>query len=370
MHQIKITTLIILFALLGVSCDINMTVNERPNIVYILADDLGYGDLSCYNISSKIYTPNIDQLADDSICFTNAHSSASVCTPTRYGLMTGRYCWRTSRKSGVIWAWEKPLLKKERLTLPEMLKEKGYITGLIGKWHLGINWITTDGKNPGIETKGENIDYKSPIVNGPLNHGYDCYYGDDVPNFPPYAFIENDSYLSIPTEMLPKNICGVPGVMAKGWKFENVLPALTQKAEEFIIRNKQRPFFLFVSITAPHEPIAPNKEFIGTSKAGRDGDFVQEVDARIGSILKTLEKEGLTENTLVIFSSDNGSSFQDGMPDEDSKKYKSKRGIILNYGHNPSKNFRGMKADAWEGGHRIPYIKYPGKSKGDKSRIS
>ena len=212
----------------------------RPNIVYILADDMGYGDMGCQNPESKIPTPNLDRLASQGIRFTDAHSPSAVCTPTRYGLLTGRYAWRTRLKRGVLWCWDKPLIGAERLTVGKLLKRHGYDTACIGKWHLGMDWPTTDGKPPvgmgktRVQVSGSNVDFTRPIANGPLTRGFDYYFGTAVPNFPPYCFIENDRTVGIPSVPKPKTMFGCPGPMLEGWKLEGILPGLMRKAVEYI----------------------------------------------------------------------------------------------------------------------------------------
>ncbi len=188
--------LVFVLALIFQGCTRNSSSVSHPNIVIILADDLGYGDPTCYNPDSKIPTPNIDRLASEGMRFTDSHSASAVCTPTRYSLLTGRYCWRTRLKKSVLWPWDEPLINKERLTLPEMLKQKGYQTAAIGKWHLGWEWPITDSLSV-KKVNGENIDYTQRIKGGPLANGFDYYFGDDVPNFPPYTFIENDKVMVI-----------------------------------------------------------------------------------------------------------------------------------------------------------------------------
>lgn len=326
--------------------------SEPMNVVFILADDLGYGDLSVYNPNGLIRTPVLDSLAGKSIRFTNAHASAAVSTPTRYGLMTGQYPWRSRLKQGVLWAWEEPLLTDE-ITLPEMFRSVGYSTALVGKWHLGITFPTKTAKSVDKSGDGDDVDYLKPVIDGPTHHGFDYYYGDDVPNFPPYVFIENDRFTDVPTKRLPDDMPGVHGVMSEFWNPEILLQTEVRKASEYILRHKDKPFFLMVSLTAPHTPIAPSEKFIGKSKAGRYGDFVEEMDSRIGEILATIRKAGLANNTIIVFSSDNGSSFQDGC-----SHYSGLFGSILDWGHNPSGHLRGMKSDAWEGGHRIPMMIY------------
>ncbi|MCF6331829.1 MAG: arylsulfatase [Draconibacterium sp.] len=348
----KILILIIL-SLIFQGCNKKPDNKSLPNIVIILADDLGYGDPTCYNPSSKIPTPHIDQLATEGFLFTDAHSESAVCTPTRYSILTGRYAWRTRLKKGVLWPWDEPLIEKERLTLPEMLKQKGYRTAAIGKWHLGWDWPASDSLSA-KKTNGENINYSKEIMGGPLDRGFDYYFGDDVPNFPPYTFIENRKVTVIPTVEKSGNLYGHKGKMAPGWKLENVMPEITKHSVKFIeeaAKDKSKPFFLYFALTAPHTPIAPLTKFNGKSRAGRYGDWVFEVDWAVGEIMKALKNSGADKNTILIFTSDNGSPARNG------KNYGGPtQSVIRDYGHNPNGKLRGMKGDIWEGGHRVPFI--------------
>jgi len=209
---------------------------DLPNIVYILADDMGYGDLACQNPQSKIPTPNLNNLASEGIRFTDAHSPSAVCTPTRYGILTGRYCWRTRLKRSVLWPWDKPLIESERLTVGKLLKAHGYDTACIGKWHLGWDWPTTDDKEPfgigktNVKNSGSNVDFTKPVANGPARRGFDYYFGTAVPNFPPYCFIENERTVGIPAGHKPDKMFGAPGPILDGWKLEEILPGLERKA--------------------------------------------------------------------------------------------------------------------------------------------
>lgn len=372
-YLIPVTILLGIWMISGCGND----VEQQPNIVYILADDMGFGDVSCLNPDSKISTPNLDQLAQEGITFTDAHSGSSVCTPTRYGILTGRYCWRTPLKSSVLWPWDGPLIESDRLTVGDFLKQHGYTTACIGKWHLGWEWSTLDGS--GMNEKiplgkwdvairnevAEEIDFTSEIKNGPITRGFDYYFGDDVPNFPPYCFIENNRTIGLPTMKKPDSMYGNPGIMLEGWDLSAVMPALTRKAVEYIRsgageglfkKEQDKPFFLYFPLTAPHTPIAPTVNFQGTSQAGAYGDFVQEVDWTVGQIMNALEEAGLAENTLLIFTSDNGS------PGRDGTDMGGPTSSVRAYGHNPSHIFRGIKADIWEGGHHVPFFaRWPGK---------
>ena len=338
----------------------------RPNVIFILADDMGYGDLGCQNSQSKIPTPNLDRLAGEGMRFTDAHSPSSVCTPTRYSILTGRYCWRSRLKKGVLGNWQKPLIEHGRMTVADLFRQCGYDTACIGKWHLGWDWPLKDGKQADTTSKptrlkgpGKNIDFTKPLAGGPTDRGFDYYFGDDVPNFPPYCFIENDRVTEIPTEMKPESMFGLPGPMVKGWKLEKVMPKLTAKAIRYIQdrarKSPRKPFFLYFALTAPHTPIAPSEEFQGKSQAGPYGDFVYQVDDTVGQVLTLLEETGLAENTLLIFTSDNGSPGRSGV------KMCGPHRSVEKYGHHPSRPWRGIKADAWDGGHRVPFVvRWPG----------
>ncbi len=334
--------------------------NDKPNIIYILADDMGYGDASSLNPDSKIPTPNLDALAQQGITFTDAHASSSLCSPTRYGLLTGRYSWRSRRQGGALWSFDHPLIEENRLTVAQFLKDNGYHTACIGKWHLGLSWRDKDGnilEDTGNE-KGWNIDFSKPLENGPLTRGFDYFFGMDAPNYPPYCYIENDHTIGIPSKEKPLSMYGVPGIMLENWDLFKVLPEIEDRAIQYIRERAKDggPFFLYFPLTAPHLPIVPTEEFIGKSEAGLYGDFICQVDAIVGNILNTLDQTKLAENTLVIFTSDNGSIGLDGT------KTGGGANSVLDYGHNPSHIFRGIKADVWEGGHRVPFFaSWPGK---------
>ena len=343
--------------------------DRPPNVVLILADDLGYGDPGCFNPESKIPTPHIDRLAAEGTRFTDAHSPASVCTPTRYGLLTGRYAWRTALKRSVLWPWDPPLLEPERVTLPELLKTRGFSTACIGKWHLGWDW-PLDGDKHVVDVIGKRhtwapdqragiaarVDWTRPVRGGPLAHGFDTYFGDDVPNFPPYGFIEDDRLPIEPTTRKPAGMFGHDGPATPGWDLSTVMPMIAQRAAAWIDGRRSapdpaQPFFLYVPLTAPHTPIAPTPRFAGRSQAGPYGDFVAEVDWVVGQISAALQRGGFSEDTIVIFTSDNGSPHRTG------KGMAGPTGSIKKAtGHDPSAPFRGMKSDAWEAGHRVPFV--------------
>jgi arylsulfatase A len=365
----KYNKFLVLLLAVMVSCLFSCNKQQKqPNIVLFLADDMGYGDPQSYMSSSKVPTPSIDELAAGGIRFTDAHSPASVCSPTRYAILTGRFAWRTHMKRGVLGPYNSPLIEKDRLTLPAMLKELGYSTACVGKWHLGMQWATRDDTElPKLWVRDFDqsvIDHAKPLTAGPLTAGFDYYFGTDVPNFPPYLFIENDRTLGIPTIPKPDTIYGNPGQMLPGWKLEDILPNLTKKAVSYIDdhANNDHPFFLYFASTAPHTPIVPAKEFHGKSNAGPYGDLVHQVDYSLGEIMKALERNGMTDNTIVIFTSDNGSPARAGDPHIHGKDFQVTGSVITKYDHNPNAPWRGMKADIWEGGHRVPFVvRWPAK---------
>lgn len=364
-------TLILLVALASMLRCTSDDIQEYPDIILILADDLGYGDPMCYNADSKIPTPSIDRLALEGVRYTDAHTPSSVCTPTRYGVLTGRYAWRTALKKSVLWSWDRPLIAEERLTLPAMLKPMGYQTACIGKWHLGWRW---PGKGAdtyvndslkigdydfvGRDDLHKEIDFNKTLDGGPVDRGFDYYFGDDVPNFPPYAFIENNRLVAVPTVQKPDSMFGRPGPMIDGWDLAKVIPTITEKAIAFIrqARQDRAPFFLYLPLNAPHTPIAPAERFRNQSEAGAYGDFVCQVDDIVRQVYEAVHEAESGRETLIIFTSDNGS------PQRDGTNMSGKIGSIKNFGHDPSKPWRGLKADIWEGGHRVPLIiHWPGQ---------
>jgi len=335
---------------------------KKPNIVYIMADDLGYGDVSCLNKNGKIDTKNIDSIAKAGMIFTDAHSGSAVCTPTRYGVVTGRYAWRTKLK-GVLGGWSKPLIKPDRMTVASMLKEHGYNTGCVGKWHLGWDWALAN-KNADVanwKLNAKNVDFTKPIKNGPTERGFDYYFGIPASlDMTPYVYIENDRVTALPDRIIPKSTgkrFWREGAIAPDFKHIEVLPKLTEKAVSFIDRQAgDKPFFLYFPLSAPHKPILPSKEFQGKSGLNEWGDFVLQVDWTVGQILKVLKQKGFEDNTLIIFTSDNGAT-----PGADFAQ-------LEKFGHDPSYVFRGHKADIFEGGHRVAFVaKWPGKIKPDST---
>lgn len=348
-----------LFGALGLmSLAGNVLSAEKPNIVMILADDLGYGDLGCYNKDSKIPTPHLDQLAREGMRFTDAHSPSSVCTPTRYALLTGRYSWRTRLQRNVLGPWDRPLIAPERLTVGKLLQQHDYSTVCVGKWHLGLTYATTDGQPPtSRDNPMSNVDFTQPIADGPITRGFDHYYGTLVPNYPPYCFVENDHTVGLPTERATGGLFNIPGPMVSGWKLVNVLPELTRNAVQWIddTAKTKRPFFLYFALTSPHYPVVPASEFIGKSQAGAYGDFVHQTDWSIGQILDVLKRNNVEDNTLVIFTSDNG-------PEVTGEVNPGVYDRAQLSGHRSSGELRGAKRDVWEGGHRVPFMtRWPGR---------
>jgi arylsulfatase A len=339
---------------------------KSPNIVVILCDDLGYGDVRCFNPAGKIPTPNIDRLAAAGMMFTDANTPSSVCSPTRYGLLTGRYPWRSKLKRGVLGGLSPRLLEPGRLTVARFLKDNGFHTACVGKWHLGMDWQIKPGKSVtelAIEPREQvfNVEYDKRIRNGPNALGFDYYFGISASlDMVPYTFIENDRVTANPTEdrdfvmMTGKKNRTRKGPAAPGFDAENVLPELTRRAVSYIGERAKagRPFFLYLPFASPHTPTIPTKEWLGKSGLNPYADFVMATDAAVGEVLDALKKHGLEDDTLVVFTSDNGCSPQADFP------------ALLKLGHNPNHHFRGHKADIFEGGHRVPFIvRFPGKVK-------
>lgn len=332
-----------------------------PNIVVILADDLGYGDVSCYNADSKIPTPHLDRLARDGMRFTDAHSPCTVCTPTRYSLMTGQMAFRVPNGGTVFTGVGGPsLIASSRLTLPEMLRDQGYATACFGKWHIGMTFFDRVGqpvKGNDIEAVRQ-VDFAHRIDGGPVDHGFQSFFGTACCPTTDwlYAFIENDRVPNPPTELIDKstlpkhayaNDCR-PGLIAPGFSMEDVDLVFLSKSQEFLERHVRqspgKPFFLFHSAQAVHLPSFAARPFQGKSAAGPHGDFILELDHVVGELMATLERLGVADNTVVIFTSDNG-------PEVTSVVH-----MRADYGHDGAKPWRGMKRDAWEGGHRVPFI--------------
>ncbi len=317
-----------------------------PNIIIILADDLGYGDPRVQNPASKIPTPNMDRLAREGMRFTDAHSPSTVCTPTRYGLLTGRYAWRTHLKQGVLWGHDPCLLEPGRATIASMLSRAGWRTCGIGKWHLGLGGVKP-------------VDFEAPLVPGPTTVGFDHYVG--IPSsldIPPYGWVIDDTLEAPLTERVEssssKRRGGAgfirEGDMSPGFDFEDVLPRIGREAVSFISEHAgdDAPFFMYVALSAPHTPWLPTEIYQGTSEAGWYGDFVVQVDATVGSVLGALDANGIAADTLIVLTSDNGAHWLAS----DREQWK----------HAANGQWRGQKADIHEGGHRVPmFVRWPGR---------
>ena len=332
---------------------------NKPNVIYILADDMGYGDVSALNENAAFQTPNFDSMASNGICFTDAHATSAVCTPSRYGILTGRYNWRSRLKCGVMSGYSSPLIEEGRMTVADLFRANGYSTAAIGKWHLGMEFKKTDEFKllPEFETCA-GVDYAGKIERSPITCGFDYYYGISASlDMAPYIYIENDHFTNLPdheTEDTGKRFWR-KGPTAPDFVHEDVLPHLTDKVLEQIESEKDKPFFIYFPMPAPHTPILPSPEFLGKSGTNEYGDFVLMVDAMVGRILDKLKELGLHENTIVVFTSDNGCSPMANFEE------------LLQAGHNPSYVFRGHKADIYEGGHRIPLlVQWPARIKPGK----
>jgi arylsulfatase A len=341
---------------------------ERPNIVYILTDDLGCGDVDALNPLGKIKTPHLRQFAMEGMTFTEAHSSSSVSTPSRYNILTGRYSWRSRLKSGVLGGFSRPLIEEGRLTMGQMLHDQGYQTAYIGKWHLGMDWARKSGtametdlgedelastnRNPNA---ARGVDFSKPIGRTPLTLGFDEFFGVSASlDMPPYVYIENDQVTAEPTItngfLIGRNGKRTRvGPQAPGFNAEDVLPTFTKRAVEYINQaaaatKTGKPFFLYVALPAPHTPISPSVEWLGKSGLNFYADYVMETDASVGELLDALKRNGLAKNTLVVFTSDNGCSPEADLP------------FLISHGHDSSDGRRGYKGDIFDGGHRVPLI--------------
>ncbi|MDB4583187.1 arylsulfatase [Draconibacterium sp.] len=365
---IRIVNLIVISGLLLIH---PLQANEKenfPNIVIILADDLGYGDVGCYNPESKIPTPNLDKLASEGMKFTDAHSASTVCTPSRYSILTGRMAFRTGMK-GVFAGVKGPaLIEEDRLTLPQILQEKGYKTACFGKWHIGMTFYDKEGnviKDRSVEGV-KRVDYSRRIPDGPIDRGFDHFYG--TVSCPTtdwlYAYVDGDRIPVPPTKLLDEDkLPNHPyshdcrqGMVADNFAHEKVDLVFLQKSKEFLEQhvktNPEKPFFLYHAMQAVHLPSFPADEFKGKTESGPHGDFIFEMDYIVGEILKKLDELGMAKNTLVMFASDNGPEVPTVV------------NMRKTHHHDGARPWRGMKRDDWEGGHRTPFIvKWPGKVK-------
>ncbi|MEM0969990.1 MAG: arylsulfatase [Verrucomicrobiota bacterium] len=329
---------------------------QPPNIVILYADDMGVADVSYGDPQAPIQTPHLDQLAKEGMVFTDGHSSSGICTPSRFALLTGQHHWR--RFHGIAGAFGQPFFEPDDFTIAKMFRKQGYRTGAFGKWHLG--WDFEAIRKPGVAkkdwAKAESYDWTKRFPGGPLDQGFDRYFGDGTINFPPYCWIEDDRFATIPTKPVIKStpLAGGgtfrPGPMAESWNPYDILPTITDKTVEWINeQSADQPFFAYLAFNSPHYPIVPNQKFHGKSKAGYYGDFVIETDAQVGKIMAALERRGFAENTLLLFSADNGAetaAFQ----------------RLEEFGQWSSGDYRGLKRDIYEGGHRVPFIvRWPGQ---------
>lgn len=312
--------------------------DNRPNVVYILADDLGWGDIDAYNSRSAIPTPHCNAFAQQGMRFTDMHASSAVCTPSRYSILTGRYPWRSRLKEGVLWGYSTDLIEPGRMTVPSMLKADGYYTAGVGKWHLGLG-------------EGEKTDYTKPLRPGPSTLGFDYYFGIPASlDIPPYLYFENDHVVEQPNivdpgNTTPRGVFWRAGLRAPDFDIPQVLPTLTNKVVDLLhqrAEDRDQPFFIYFALPSPHTPWVPLPQYQGKSGAGTYGDYVVEVDDMIGRVLNTIRDLGFDDNTIVMITSDNGADW--------------KPGDIERYPHRANGLWRGEKADIWEAGHRIPFL--------------
>ncbi|QIP12971.1 arylsulfatase [Spirosoma aureum] len=340
---------------------------NQPNIVVILADDMGYGDIRAYNPESQIPTPNLDKLAVGGLRFTDAHSGSSVCTPTRYGLITGRYSFRSSLKKGVLGGYSPPLIENDRFTIADLLNNAGYHTGIVGKWHLGLSFaidsVITSTNSPADSTfdwpNGNGINVEKPLLNSPNELGFDYSYIISASlDMPPYVYFDDkkpteQGIIKLEGSKYPRGVFWREGKASPNFNIHGTLDHFSKKATEFISKSarSEKPFFLYLPLTGPHTPWLPSQRFKGKSKAGIYGDFVAHTDAVVGEVMHTLDSLGITDNTLIIFTSDNGADWKPG----DKKLFPA---------HQANYIFRGQKSDIWEGGHRVPFLaSWPGNIK-------
>lgn len=359
----------------GLICSSAAMAQNKPNVVIILADDMGYGDVSCNHPNGRVHTPNIDQLAQQGIRFTDCHSAGSLSGPSRYGLVTGRYFFRVPPRND-YWGYLYPVIEKERLTIGSMMQQAGYTTACIGKWHLGLGWQLKDPNKPQILTPEKfghtNVDFEAGVTLSPADLGFN--YSFVLPaslDMPPYAFVRNnkvvDSNMMLTADAYPHTLPDTKfawdrrhttnadiywergtwwrnGEMSRSFKFENCLPTVVDEGLNFIEREgkKDKPFFLYLPLTGPHTPWLPSKESKGSTELGTYSDFIADIDNVVAKVSQKLKELDIDKNTIIIFASDNGASWTE----ED----------IQQYGHNSNWNRRGQKGDAYDGGHHVPMI--------------
>ncbi|MEN9359948.1 MAG: Arylsulfatase precursor [Verrucomicrobiota bacterium] len=347
-HRFLLAAILSLLAAACASGEKASATTKPPNIVVILVDDLGYGDVSCLNPQGKIPTPQIDRLAASGVVFTDAHTNSSVCTPTRYGLLTGRYCWRSRLDSGVLGGDSPHLIPAARPTVASLLKSRGYATDMIGKWHLGWDFTFRG------EGREKRIDFTAPVTNGPEINGFDHYFGFCASlDMGPYVFVQDGRITAVPDRETQGHgqehrapAYWRKGLTAPDFRHAEVLPSCVGRACATIKRRaaEGRPFFLYLPLPAPHTPILPNADFAGKSGLNPYADFVLQIDHHVGELMQALRDAGVADDTLVLFTSDNGCSPQADLD------------ALRRRGHDPCAGFRGAKADLYEGGHRVPFI--------------
>lgn len=341
--------IILLLALTTVSCSLGAKHHPKPNVIFVLADDLGIGDISATNPDCKIKTPHLQKMADEGITFMDAHSSSAVCTPTRYGVLTGRYNWRSRLARGVLSGTSNHLIPAGRSTVAHVLQEAGYHTQMIGKWHLGWDWAKADKS----EKKWNNIDFSKPVKNGPDINGFSHYYGHcGSLDMPPYVWVDTGKVTAQPDRK--EGVAKAEdrygwyrtGPIGPDFHIDDVLPHLFKKSVAYVKAQaeKKKPFFLYLPLPAPHTPIVPVPPYKGASRMNAYADFVMQVDGHMGELFAALKEAGVDENTLVFFTSDNGCSPEGNFPK------------LKEFSHDPSAGYRGHKADIYEGGHRVPLL--------------
>ncbi len=359
MLRFKIVTAAVLFSVLILQ---NIQADELPNIIFVMADDLGIGDISPTNPDCKIETPNLQTMADQGLTFLDAHSPSSVCTPTRYGVLTGRYNWRSRLARGVLGGSSSHLIPADRPTVAHMLHKSGYHNQMIGKWHLGWDWA----KLP--DTDGKKIDFTQPVKNGPDINGFDGYYGHcGSLDMAPYVWVDTGKITAIPkreegvTKKQDPYAWYRKGPISPDFEIEKVLPHLFEKSIAHIkaraaTAKEGKPFFLYLPLPAPHTPIVPVPPFKDASGINPYADFVMQVDHHMGELMAAVKDAGIDDNTIIFFTSDNGCSPEANFD------------LLKEHAHAPSAGYRGHKADIYEGGHRIPLIvRWPAKIKGGKT---